>query len=268
MTALSDRAHVRAQYRNADKFDARVRLYERYARDPEPWLGWLFRQLALEPGARLLDVGSGTANVWRENAAGLPSGVRVALADSSLGMLREGLARGTGLGERASSVGADAQALPFADARFDVALANHMLYHVPDRPRALRELARVLRPGGRLVVGTNDWTHLIELRELCHRLGVPTSLRPPAREAQQFDLETAADELAPIFGRIRVARRLDTLEITDAKDLGAYVRSTGTPDSPELEALVAHVADTIDRTGAFFVTAAAGVLTGEAKGRT
>ena len=60
----------------------------------------------------------------------------------------------------------DVQALPFPDASFDCAVAAWMLYHVPDVDRALGELARVLRPGGRLVAVTNYLDHLYELREL------------------------------------------------------------------------------------------------------
>ena len=45
---------------------------------------------------------------------------------------------------------ADVQDLPFPDASFDAVIANHMLFHVEDRPRALGEIVRVLRPDGRL----------------------------------------------------------------------------------------------------------------------
>jgi SAM-dependent methyltransferase len=60
----------------------------------------------------------------------------------------------------------DVQALPFGDGEFDCAVAAWMLYHVPDLDRALAELARVLRPGGRLVAVTNAPEHLLELRRL------------------------------------------------------------------------------------------------------
>jgi SAM-dependent methyltransferase len=79
--------------------------------------------------------------------------------DLSIGMLREARRAGHGRYAQAARHGlyaqADAQALPFADARFDRVMANHMLFHVPDIERALREMRRVLRPGGRLVLTTN-----------------------------------------------------------------------------------------------------------------
>ena len=61
---------------------------------------------------------------------------------------------------------ADVQQLPFGDAEFDAAVANWVLYFVPDLNRGIAELARVLRPGGRLVAVTNSDEHMIELWSL------------------------------------------------------------------------------------------------------
>jgi SAM-dependent methyltransferase len=60
----------------------------------------------------------------------------------------------------------DIQALPLADGSVDGALAMHMLYHVPDVPAAVRELRRVLRPGGVLMVSTNGVEDKREVTEL------------------------------------------------------------------------------------------------------
>lgn len=63
----------------------------------------------------------------------------------------------------------DVPELPFADDEFDVTVAAWMLYHVPEVDQALAELARVLRPGGRLVAVTNGVDHLRELWDLAGR---------------------------------------------------------------------------------------------------
>jgi SAM-dependent methyltransferase len=73
------------------------------------------------------------------------------------------LARARGL---TSARVADVQDLPFEDASFDTVVAAWMLYHVGDLDRALAEIARVLRPDGRLVAVTNSVRHLEELRPL------------------------------------------------------------------------------------------------------
>jgi SAM-dependent methyltransferase len=61
-------------------------------------------------------------------------------------------------------VSADATALPLRDGVADLALAPHMLYHVPEPADALRELRRVTRPGGRVVIVLNGAGHLRQLR--------------------------------------------------------------------------------------------------------
>jgi SAM-dependent methyltransferase len=60
----------------------------------------------------------------------------------------------------------DAQRLPFPDDQFDAALCCHMLYHVPDIARALRELRRVVKVGGRVLMSTNASDHCARLYEL------------------------------------------------------------------------------------------------------
>ena len=72
----------------------------------------------------------------------------------------------TGFAGDVALLAADATALPLPDGAADLTLAMHMLYHVPDPSQALRELRRVTRPGGRVVIGLNGLDHLRELREI------------------------------------------------------------------------------------------------------
>ena len=64
----------------------------------------------------------------------------------------------------------DAQAIPFRADAFDIVLAAHMLYHVPDIDAALREIARVLRPDGTLLVVLNGRAHLPAMRTLVRQV--------------------------------------------------------------------------------------------------
>lgn len=86
----------------------------------------------------------------------------------------------------------DVQDLPFHDRAFDCTVAAWMLYHVGDIERALGELARVLRPGGRLVAVTNGRDHLLELTEL---LGID-------RVPSTFDAEDAERLLSKHFAQV------------------------------------------------------------------
>lgn len=101
--------------------------------------------VAARPGESVLDIAAGTGTSSEPFA---DAGVRVVPADFSLGMLQVGRTRRPDLGFTA----ADAMRLPFADASFDAVTMSFGLRNVSDPARALRELLRVTRPGGRLVV--------------------------------------------------------------------------------------------------------------------
>ncbi|MEV0325274.1 demethylmenaquinone methyltransferase [Micromonospora echinospora] len=101
--------------------------------------------LALEPGERVLDVGAGTGVSTEELAR---SGAYAVGADLSLGML----AAGRRVRPEVPLLAGDALRLPFADATFDAVTISFALRNVSEPDAALRELARVTRPGGRLVV--------------------------------------------------------------------------------------------------------------------
>lgn len=101
-------------------------------------------------GMRILDVGCGDGVL----AAGLARvGAVVTGVDSDPRMLVAGRARAQRASVAVEFVEGDIRALPFTDALFDVVIAVTVLCFVPDAARALREMARMLKPGGRTVIG-------------------------------------------------------------------------------------------------------------------
>jgi ubiquinone/menaquinone biosynthesis methyltransferase len=110
------------------------------------WRRRLVAELAPRTGERLLDLCAGTMDVAAEARKRAP-GLQVVGADFSIEMLARGAAK-TGL----PAAQADALALPFPDARFDLATVAFGVRNLESLERGLAELARVLRPGGRLGV--------------------------------------------------------------------------------------------------------------------
>ena len=110
--------------------------------------------LAPEPGERILEVGPGTGYYSLPVAEWLGPDGRLDVLDIQPAMLEHTVrrARARGLGN-VHPCEADAQALPYPDATFDAAYLTVMLGEIPDQEAALRELRRVLKPSGRLVVG-------------------------------------------------------------------------------------------------------------------
>jgi demethylmenaquinone methyltransferase/2-methoxy-6-polyprenyl-1,4-benzoquinol methylase len=106
------------------------------------WRAYLVERFAEAPGGRVLDVATGTGSVAREL---LRAGFVVVGLDQSPQMLAEARRR---LGETVELVEASADALPFADESFDALSFTYLLRYVEDPAATLRELARVVRPGG------------------------------------------------------------------------------------------------------------------------
>lgn len=109
--------------------------------------------LGLAPGERVLDVGCGSGVVTRAIASRVLPGGTVVGADSSPALLAlaHEYAQAEGLAAIEWRV-ADCRELPFADASFDAVIAATVLAHVPGAERALAEMVRVTRPGGRVAV--------------------------------------------------------------------------------------------------------------------
>ena len=102
------------------------------------------------PYGRVLEIGAGTGFfVLNLMQAGLTSSAVV--TDISPGMVDVAVRNGAALGLDVSGRVADAETLPFEDAEFDLVIGHAVLHHIPDVELALREVLRVLRPGGRFV---------------------------------------------------------------------------------------------------------------------
>lgn len=220
----NDPADLRAtQYHDARHLNARMALHQRFATNPQDWQRWVFDQLALPAHARVLELGCGSAALWCANLERIPPGWRITLSDFSPGMLADAQ---RALGAHASRFHfqvVDAQAIPCAAASLDGVIANHMLYHVPDRPRALAEIARVLVPGAALYAATNGPRHMAECDALVVRFD-PAQAGAP-RVSQPFDLENGAAQLERFFAVVSLRRLENALVVTEADPLADYILS-------------------------------------------
>jgi SAM-dependent methyltransferase len=251
MARIDDPAYLlHDQYRTSGNLQARIDFHVRFRTNPYDWQRWVFDHLRLPAEARILEIGCGAGSLWLENQDRVPAGWEVTLADLSPGMLakaRRSLGSSPML-QISPMLALDAQALPFPRARFDGVVANHMLYHVPDRPRALAEIRRILKPGGRIYAATGGRDQLCELIELVSRFD-PTLVLWEGRGPDSFLLETGEAQLAPWFDGVTLHRYDDALEVTDAEALAAYVASKVKLDPERKAAFVLFVADELRRRG-------------------
>jgi SAM-dependent methyltransferase len=147
----------------AFRFDAETsrRLEALYAgHDAQRRRREVLRLLALRAGERVLDVGCGPGFLTAEMAAAVGPGGRVQAIDASESMLGLALARCASLPQVALAAG-DAARLELPDAAFDAVASVQVHEYVRDIEGGLRELHRVLRPGGRLVLVATDWDSIV-----------------------------------------------------------------------------------------------------------
>ncbi|MGH7779780.1 MAG: class I SAM-dependent methyltransferase [Candidatus Binataceae bacterium] len=256
---------LREQYKDGANLGARMRLHQLYSTNKYGIFRWVFDRYRFPESARVLELGAGTAQLWKSNGDRIPAGWQITLADFSDGILRDGLANLRGIDRRFDAISADAQALPFPDHSFDAVIANFMLYHVPDIARALREFRRVLRPGASVYTATMSTANMRELDEMVRRF-IPDARI--GRAPMRFGLDNGYEYFGRAFNHATVERYPDALIITNALPVMAYLESMssmagrGTPE--QKRALRGYLEGEIAAHGSIKMTKDTGLLIGTA----
>jgi ubiquinone/menaquinone biosynthesis C-methylase UbiE len=181
---LDDPAVVARDYATETRLLDRRSIYE--SSEGPSALDVLWTRISEVTAERVLEVGPGPGELSERIAKEL--GAEVVAIDVSPRMVE--LTRARGIDARVG----DVQDLPFEDGVFNLVAAGWVLFHPADLDRALSEIARVLRPGGRLVAATNSEQHLAELWTL---VGVE-------RQSFSFSLENGESALRRHFTNVVV----------------------------------------------------------------
>ena len=264
MADITDQRYLREkQYHDASNLTARGDLHARFSSNPEPWFRWYWNGISAEPASRFLELGCGPAWLWVTNGERIPPSWRITLSDLSPGMLDEARRNLRDVDHMFQFEEVDAQNIPFEDGAFDVVIANHMLYHVPDRGRALHEIRRVIRPGGTLYAATNGQSHMQELRALVQRAAPELELWHGPRPEKLFPLDRGAEEVGTIFENVEIRRRPSHLWDTEAEPVVAYIlslaRESAKPDDT-VRRLHQYIGELLAHDGGLRITQDSGVI--------
>jgi len=226
MSKINDQDYLRnEQYKDSSNLNARIRIHVEFSTNKYGWFRWIFDQYDLPFQARILELGCGPGDLWLENIDRIPEGWEISLSDFSPGMLNQAWEKLADQAYPFTFETIDAQSIPYADNHFDAVIANHFLYHVPDRSKAFAEIRRILRPKGRLYATTIGNDHMKELPELLTRFD-PAIEDYLANEDFPFTLENGADQLKAFFSDVQMRRYLDDLKVTDVNIMADYAFSS------------------------------------------
>lgn len=225
---------VRRMYTTDEALRVRHDIHERYSVPPINFTEWALGCVAWRGDERVLDVGCGPGRWLAALREYAPQ------ADYWGLDLYPGMLRAHPLPERVLS--ADVQHLPFAEASFDVVMANHMLFHVPDIEQAVIECRRVLKPGGIFIASTNSLHNMPELQVLMRRavtLLVPpgtTNIQVPMAHTDLFTLESGTRLLARHFYGVVRYDLPNALIFPTVEPVLDYLESTRSVREPQLPA--------------------------------
>ncbi|MCB9419216.1 MAG: methyltransferase domain-containing protein [Ardenticatenaceae bacterium] len=200
----------------------RILTHRLYTQPKVDFVEWVLDKVEWRGNETAVDIGCGSGNYV---AAGQTRCQTYIAGDLSFGMV-QALSH-----PNLPRLNMDAQQIPLASSSVDVVLANHMLYHVPDKEAALREVKRVLRPGGWLVAATNSAGNMAELfslrRQAMQRLNIPINpVLEKSPVADLFSLENGRSILKNYFRHIQRHDLAGALVFPAPQPVLDYIAST------------------------------------------
>lgn len=221
---------LRDQYDTDANLRARIETHQRYGVGPglEPAVR---EALAMKGDESLLDLGTGPGD-WPGSLRRDGHRGRLVGIDLSAGMIATARSKYP----QVEFLRADAQSLPFDNSSFDVVTARHMLYHVPDIPRALRETRRVLKSGGHFLAVTNAAGYMSEYLDLL--VEAANALGGAEADAMRSVVSTWAsggfsnvngpELIRSAFGNVKVSTIDSALRFESPEPVVRYFNSTRT----------------------------------------
>ncbi|EPY2274288.1 MerR family transcriptional regulator [Clostridium sporogenes] len=255
ISAINSDKNWTQQYENASNLRARIAIHELFSTNKEGWMPWFFKELKQElsmmssnyknynkkisneniselsnldlkqPNIKILELGCGDASLWNKNFNHIPSNWEITLTDFSEGMLKDAKKN---LGEKKSRFNfkiVNAESIPFKDKSFNVVIANHMLYHVPNINKALKEINRVLKSEGILFASTVGKNHMKEIREIISTFDIYNLTSKSWEVTDSFQLEDGLKIVSEYFNMVELKRYKDNLKVTDPVYILDYIFS-------------------------------------------
>lgn len=297
ISAINSDKNWTQQYENASNLRARIAIHELFSTNKEGWMPWFFKELKQElsmmssnyknynkkisneniselsnldlkqPNIKILELGCGDASLWNKNFNHIPSNWEITLTDFSDGMLEDAKKN---LGEKRSRFNfkiVNAENIPFEEESFNVVIANHMLYHVPNINKALKEINKVLKSEGILFASTVGKNHMKEIREIISTFDIYSLTSESWESTDSFQLENGLKIVSEYFNMVELKRYKDNLKVTDPVYILDYIFSMpGNNEvnlsSKDLKKIYDYLEDNINEKENIYITKDTGYFKG------
>lgn len=215
---------VKEQYKSDKNLNLRSNLHS-YNTNKVDWDVWCFNQIDFPKNAKVLELGCGPGKLWRKNKDNIDENLDITLSDFSSSMLKITKDKLKDVNHKFQYKEINAEDIPYKDETFDVVIAQHMIYFVPNIEKALSEIKRVLKPGGMFYVTANSCESMAELNELSEAFEPNAGLSNNGFSAR-FDLEKGKPMLEKYFDNLSVEILNGKIIVDDPKPVVSYKAST------------------------------------------
>lgn len=218
---------LKTQYLNASNISARISLHQMYSTGRPGWFQWIYDNCRISRNMNILELGCGSGTFWTVNLDKLPPDINVTITDISEGMIRDAKRNITnsGLAQYNFSYNTtDCCNIPYHDNSFDIVIANHVLFYCNPVTKAVNEIHRVLKSGGRLICSTYSSRHMQEINQLVSDFDSRIVLSAD-RLYTIFGLDNGCQLLHNDFKQIEKKIYKDSLIVDKAEPLIEYIMS-------------------------------------------
>lgn len=223
MSIMNKTQNVENQFSNDKNLDFRIEFYKKYTTNTYKFADWLYDKYEFKENISILEIGCGNGKHWEGRIEKLPKDTKLILSDFLDGML-DLVKQKYSSYQNVSFEKIDIQSIPFEDESFDVVIANHMLFHVPDLDKGLSEVKRVLKTGGYFYSATDGNGGM---RPFLHEAIKQFDKENEAfTEKLPFNLQNGKEILSKYFSSVERYDYENTLAITKTEDLIEWLKST------------------------------------------